>query len=86
MSDSHNVIDHKCPCCGYEVEHAWDKSGEYKFIKGDESFVIISCRYGISRCFETDRPREVDWGSPAYENVFLLGCPKCRAVSFTDDW
>ena len=76
--DSKNGINHKCPCCGYEVES--DHRGG--FIKGDESFIVIENSYGDTTSFKTDNPREVSWGPPDTKNVILLGCPKCRAVSF----
>ena len=76
--DSGNGIDHKCPCCKYEVEWDWDKG----FINGDESFIRIENTYRDTVRFNTDKPRHVDWGMPATEMVFLLGCPKCGTVSF----
>lgn len=79
--DSKNGIDHKCPCCGYEVEWDWDTG----FIKGDESFIKIKNTYRDTICFDTDKPRHVDWGKPATEMVLLLGCPKCGTVSFQFD-
>lgn len=75
--DSRNGIEHKCPCCGYEVEWDWDTG----FIKGDESFIKIEA-YGNIIQFNTDKPRKVDWGLPDTEKVILLGCPKCGGVSF----
>ena len=73
--DSYNGIEHKCPCCGYEVEFDWK---EDKYIKGDESFIKIENSVGRTSTFETDMQNE--WGD--YEQVMLLGCPKCRAVSY----
>ena len=78
--DSKNGIEHKCPCCGYEVE--WDWCNEDGFVKGDESFVKIKKVDYASIAFDTDKPRKVDWGSPDTEKVILLGCPKCGVVSF----
>lgn len=81
--DSQNYIKHKCPCCGYEVEFNYDREpGTSVFKKGDESFIKIqngAWKYGV---FETDKPREVDYGEPAYEKIVLLGCPKCGCVSY----
>ena len=81
-----NGIEHKCPCCGYEVEWDWKKNWESpieeKFIKGDESFIKIENGVGRTTTFETDKPRKVDYGEPAYETVYLLGCPKCGCVSY----
>ena len=77
--DSHNGINHKCPCCGYETEYDWKDN---KFIKGDESFVRIDSGIGRTSTFETDKPKEVDYGPQDYESAYLLGCPKCGCVSF----
>lgn len=76
-----NGINHKCPCCGYEVKHEWRKKG-YEFVKGDEPFIKIENGVGRTASFETDKERYVDWGPTAYETVYLLGCPKCGCVSF----
>jgi len=76
-----NGIEHKCPCCGYEVEWDWDKG----FIKGDESFIRIENSIGRTTTFETDKSKDVDWGLPDTEKVILLGCPKCKTVSFKID-
>ena len=77
MYDSKNGVEHKCPCCEYETEWDW---GSMSFIKGDESFIKIRNR--DIGCFETDKPRHVDYGLHANETATLLGCPKCGAVSF----
>ena len=77
--DSHNGINHKCPCCGYETEWDWK---EGKFIQGDESFVKIGSGIGRTSTFETDKPKQVDYGPQDYESAYLLGCPKCGCVSF----
>ena len=79
--DSYNGIKHKCPCCGYEVELNWDRSG-YKFIKGDQSFIKIENGVGRTTTFETDKPRDVDYEKSVYESAYLLGCPKCGCVSY----
>lgn len=78
--DSKNGIEHKCPCCGYEVEWDWDRTNG--FVKGDESFIKIHSPDNKTTAFCTDKPRHVDYGLPATENVILLGCPKCGTVSF----
>ena len=75
-TDSGNGIEHKCPCCNYEVEWDWGTG----FIKGDESFIKITPKYGDM--MYTDKPRKVDYGRPDTEKVILLGCPKCSTVSF----
>ena len=84
--DSRNGIEHKCPCCGYEVEWDYDEG----YIKGDESFIQISPNFvsgnrKITNTFDTDRTRKVDWGLPDTEKVILLGCPKCLVISFKID-
>ena len=84
MRHDGNGINHKCPCCGYEVEHNWEGKG-YVFIKGDESFVRIENSTRNTTSFETDKERYVSWGPTAYETVTLLGCPKCGCVSFKLD-
>lgn len=77
-----NSIDHKCPCCGYEVEYGWDgKTLNTTFTKGDESFLKIESGHR-GDAFETDKTRDVDYGPTAYEKVILLGCPKCGCVSY----
>ena len=81
MRDSMNGIEHKCPCCGYEVESTWDR-GKFEFIKGDESFIQIENGIGRTTTFETDKPREVYYCESACEKVYLLGCPKCGCVSY----
>ena len=81
--DSKNGIEHKCPCCGYEVEWNWGKKYEgSNFVKGDESFIRIINGVGRTTSFDTDKPREVNWGMEDTEKVVLLGCPKCGTVSF----
>lgn len=86
MKDSRNGIEHRCPCCGYEVEWDWKKDWSSPdaemFIKGDESFIKIENGVGRTTTFETDKPRHVDYGEPACETVYLLGCPKCGCVSY----
>ena len=85
MRDSYNGIEHKCPCCGYEVEWDWNSfkaPDKERFIKGDESFIQIENSIGRTTTFETDKPRDVDWGPMDYESVKLLGCPKCGCVSY----
>ena len=77
MSDSKNCINHKCPCCEYEVLYNWKTD---TFVKGDESFIEIENSVGRTPAFETDKPKEYENGE--YEKVLLLGCPKCRAVSY----
>ena len=76
--DSRNGIEHKCPCCGYEVEWDWDTG----FVKGDESFIKILSPHEYLNEFHTDKPRLTDWGPTTVERVTLLGCPKCNGVSF----
>ena len=85
MSGSENGINHKCPCCGYEVEYDWCKPNGEELVKGDESFIRILNSYGDTTDFETDKPRYVSWGLPDTEKVMLLGCPKCHTVSFQFD-
>lgn len=80
--DSRNRIDHKCPCCGYEVEWDWSQSRESEMIKGDESFIRIKSNERNTDNFDTDKPRHVDWGLLDTEEIVLLGCPKCHSVSF----
>ena len=79
MFDSHNMIEHKCPCCGYEVE--CDKETFATYTKGDESFVKFNSHRENTRAFVTDKPNGVYWGKQ-YEEAILVGCPKCKAVSF----
>lgn len=81
MEDSKNGINHKCPCCGYEVEYDW-RDGNY--IKGDESFIRIDNPVNRRYSFETDRPNYNCYGT-TYEEVILLGCPKCHSISFEFD-
>ena len=76
--DSKNGIEHKCPCCEYEVEYDWNNG----FIKGDESFIQIENSIRETSAFNTDKPRKVDYGPSNTEKVILLGCPKCGCVSF----
>jgi len=40
---------------------------------------------GRTTTFETDKSKDVDWGLPDTEKVILLGCPKCKTVSFKID-
>lgn len=81
--DSMNRIEHKCPCCGYEVNFDFNpKTIEYEFVKGDQSFLRIDNPVGRTYTFNTDRPRNVDYGPVSYESVYLLGCPKCGCVSY----
>lgn len=85
MIDSYNGINHKCPCCGYEAEWDWENcsaSDKERFIKGNESFIKIENDVGKTTTFKTDKPKQIDWGEPAYKKVILLGCPKCGCVSF----
>lgn len=77
--DSKNGINHKCPCCNYEVEWDWK---EDDFIKGDASFIQIHSPHEYMTCFETDKPYYTSHGSQASEKVILLGCPKCKTISF----
>lgn len=39
--DSRNGIEHKCPCCGYEVEWDWSQPRGNEMVKGDESFIRV---------------------------------------------
>ena len=55
-------------------------------IQGDESFIIIKSCEPDTYAFRTDTERKADWGSPVYEKILLLGCPKCGCVSFTRDF
>lgn len=80
-----NGINHKCPCCGYEVEYDWCKPQGKEMIKGDESFIRIINNCGKTTNFKTDKPKHVDYGSPDTEGVILIGCPKCNSVSFQFD-
>lgn len=73
-----NGHEHKCPCCGYEVEVDWNGNG-YNYIKGDEDFIKISNPVSRMGMFETDK--EVDY-SDRFEEVVLLGCPKCSCASY----
>ena len=82
MFDSENGIDHKCPCCGYEVEWDWCKPRGEELIKGDESFIRIKNSCSDTTIFVTDKPKKGDWGLPDREEVILLGCPKCHTISF----
>ena len=83
MYDSRNGIEHKCPCCSYEVEWDWGEvNGSAKFVKGDESFIRIGNNFDGIITFKTDKRKPVDWGLPDVKRVTLLGCPKCGAVSY----
>lgn len=91
MRDSGNGIEHKCPCCGYEVKWDWNKyaidpdKGD-GFIKGDKSFVEIKNSMGRITTFETDIEKGINnRREVVYEKVSLLGCPKCGGVSFKFD-
>ena len=88
---SDSTINHKCPCCGYTTEFdCWRKNEKGEFetvtIQGDESFIIIKSCEPDTYAFRTDTERKADWGSPVYEKILLLGCPKCGCVSFTRDF
>ena len=83
FTDSWNGIEHKCPCCGYEVKWNWRAPDGEQFVKGDESFIKIENSVGRTTTFETDKPRDVDYGERDCERVTLLGCPKCGSVSYT---
>lgn len=72
-----NMIEQKCPCCGYEVECDKEIIGAY--VKGDEPFILIDSGNEFVHSFMTDKPIE---GYVHKERVLLLGCPKCKAVSF----
>lgn len=85
MLDSENGIEHKCPCCGYEVEWDWCKPRGEELIKGNESFIRIKNSCGDTTNFVTDKPGKGDWGLPDREKVILLGCPKCHTISFKFD-
>jgi len=74
-----NLINHKCPCCGYEVEYDY-KENFGQLIKGDEPFLLIENPIGKTTTFETDKC--IDEYEPEYQKVYLLGCPKCSVVSF----
>lgn len=77
MEGYFNLFEHKCPCCGYEVECDRETYGTY--IKGDEPFIVINSSNEFTTSFGTDKPVE---GWEHNERVFLLGCPKCKSVSF----
>lgn len=83
--DSRNGIEHKCPCCGYEVIWDWSQPRGNEMVKGDESFIRIKSNTRDISDFNTDKPRHVDWGTPQTEQITLLGCPKCHSVSFQID-
>lgn len=78
--DSGNAINHKCPCCGYEVEWDWNQKDNH-FAKGDESFIVI--HKGDTLMSDTDKPKDANsiW-ERHHERAYLLGCPKCGVVSF----
>ena len=83
---SNNYIEHKCPVCKYEVSFDWSYRDGHQ-TNGDEPFIQITCERvsgnrTIDNLFNTDKPREVDYGLPDTEKVILLGCPKCGTVSF----
>lgn len=80
--DSRNGIEHKCPCCGYEVKWDWSQPRGSEMVKGDESFIRIKSDARNTYNFDTDKPRPVDYGALDTEGVILLGCPKCHTVSF----
>lgn len=80
--DSRNGIEHKCPCCGYEVEWDWSKPRGSEMIKGDESFIRIKSSQSNTTNFDSDKSRYVNWGFLDMEQIVLLGCPKCHSVSF----
>lgn len=80
--DSRNGIEHKCLCCGYEVEWDWSQPRGNEMVKGDESFIRIKSDSRDTYNFNTDKPRPVDYGALDTETVILLGCPKCHTVSF----
>jgi hypothetical protein len=80
MQESRNGIEHKCPCCGYEVKWDWNANNkEGDFVKGDESFIQIKNDVGGTIAFRTDKPRDADYRD--YQTTYLLGCPKCGCVS-----
>lgn len=72
-----NMIEHKCPCCGYEVE--CDKKIYGLYVKGDEPFISIDSGNEFTNSFMTDKPSE---GLVHKKRVVLLGCPKCKSVSY----
>lgn len=77
-----NGHEHKCPCCGYEVEVDWNGNG-YDYIKGDEDFIKIINQVDRMGVFETDK--KDDYYESYYcrtKEVILLGCPKCSCVSY----
>lgn len=80
--DSRNGIEHKCPCCGYEVEWGWSQSRGNEMVKGDESFIRIKSDARDTYNFDTDKPRPIDYGALDTERIILLGCPKCHTISF----
>lgn len=79
-----NIINHKCPCCGYEVRWGQKNDGEggFDIVVGDEPFIVIENGVGKSTTFETDKFRGADYDDPLCERVYLLGCPNCSTVSF----
>lgn len=83
--DSRNGIEHKCPCCGYEVIWDWSQPRGNEMVKGNESFIRIKNNGSNIINFDTDKPRYISWGLPDIERVVLLGCPKCHSVSFQID-
>lgn len=77
--DLTNGYEHQCPCCGYTVKIDWEA---YEYINGDEDFIRIDSGLNKSR-FETNKSKNDYFGS--YYEIVLLGCPKCKCVSFQFD-
>lgn len=76
-----NGIRHKCSCCGYETDFDY-VSGNYERTVGDEDFIRIESGLSDSE-FETDVKQEGYYGYESrYQRVTLLGCPKCKTVSY----
>lgn len=75
-----NGIIHKCNCCGYEVDYDYVQYGGYERTVGDEDFIRIKSGLCGSE-FETDVKEESYYGEHSYK-VTLLGCPKCKTVSY----
>ena len=74
-----NLIKHKCPVCGYETDFDY-QSRNFERVLGDEDFIVIESGLSNSE-FPTD-VEVIDYGYRENKTVVLLGCPKCKAVSF----
>lgn len=70
--------DYKCPVCSYVYKQPYVESEEESQRVGDEAPIAIKTRHA-----ELVIPAEKAWDE---EHVSLIGCPKCRSITFKKSW